>query len=273
MVPAINRNSGFNGLFSGCCLIAGLFGFLICSPSLEAAPAEKAKGGQTISGLFMRQKATNENYYLVRLSEEAVRVDHFSRDFYVISKAPDWTVYVIRPRQRTMSQVSHKDWCEKYNLREGAWTSLLEKPLKVTPLALDGRKGRVYLFGETLSTNISENLFQSRVGSSVERRLKGRNHAELTYFDFPHSSETGPVIGRLQNLPNLDGIPYSAQRKFDDGRVNGALLTSVIKNSRFPAAIYEIPAGLKKVDFNSHMVTSQAQLDNASDLFKEFLAK
>lgn len=261
---------GFQSAFAcqclGSLLGAGLAGFVLLSTGASAS----AGGG----GVLLRQQSNYGNAYVVRAVSSAIRVDHKSGDFYLISKAPDWNVQVVRPKTREIAVVSHKDWCQRYQFRNGCWTTQLIAPLRSEHKVKDGEKVIVYYFGHTTSFIVAEGLFRSSVGARDKKRADSPNHAEVTCLEFPNGLMSGPVIGRLQNGPVLDGLPLSIKRHYDNGRVNGTLETTVIERLKdIPAAIFALPEGFKTVPFRPNMLQTSAQTDNTEALFKEFLGR
>lgn len=254
---------------------------ILSTPTLrgvaDAAPAAKthapsakadspsAKG----NGMLLTQQCPFSNVYTVSLTPDAIRIDHRTGDFYIISKAPDWRIYVIRPKDKLISSVAHKFWINSVHLRSGSWTSQLEKPTKIVHSITPEDKRITYTFAKAVAANSAELMFRDKQTSN-----DGNNHSEMVCIIYPNSDKSGPVIGRLQNLPAVQGIPYSAARYFDNGVVNGAIRTSILKrNQSFDPAIYKIPTGLKEVTFDRKFVISSAQQENSEALLEEFMAK
>lgn len=266
---AVARYFGLQSALAHLCFGSLLGAGLALLVLLSTGAAASAGGG----GVLLRQQSNYGNAYVVRAVPSAIRVDHKSGDFYLISKAPDWNVQVVRPKTREIAVVSHKDWCERYQFRNGCWTTQLSRPLRSEHKVKDGEKVIVYYFGHTTSFIVAEGLFRSNVGARDKKR-DSPNHAEVTCLEFPNGLMSGPVIGRLQNGPVLEGLPLSIRRHYDNGRVNGTLETTVIKRLKdIPAAIFALPEGFKTVSFRPNMLQTSAQSDNTEALFKEFLGR
>lgn len=242
-----------------------------------ASPAG-AKEGQPstekgLPGLVLRQVCPGANSYIVRVTAAAIRIDHRSGDFYLLSRQPDWTVYVVRPHTREFAAVCHKDWCEKYQLRNGAWPSLLGPVQRTVRRLEEGRRAIVYYFGQTGSQSYSDSLFRSATALRSQAS-EGSNHCEIICLDLPQSNKSGPVMGRLQNLPPVAGLPIAAKRVFDRGPVNGAITTAALQEEKLlPDSLFALPPGYRKIAFDKNLVMSSAQAENTADLFKEFLGK
>lgn len=226
-----------------------------------------------LPGLMLKPSCPGANSYIVKVTAAAIRIEHRSGDFYLLSREPDWTVYVIRPRTREYAAVSHKDWCEKYQLRNGAWPSLLGPVQRTVRRLEEGRRAIVYYFGQTGSQSYSDCLFRSATALRSQSG-QGTNHCEIICLDLPQSSRSGPVLGRLQNLPPVAGLPIAARRIFDSGTVNGAITTAALPEEKFLAdSLFVLPQGYRKIAFDTKLVMSSAQAENTADLFKEFLGK
>lgn len=265
------------------CALSAVAG-LGAAPSASAAPAKSAtaakatsatksstgsKATSTLKGWTLAQQCPFSNAYTISLTPEALRIDHRTGDWYIIAKAPDWRVYVIRPKDKIIASVEHQYWLDKVHLRNGSWTSQLEKPIKTVHSITADDKRITYTFGKAVAANSAELMFRDK-----QTPNEGNNHSEIVCIVYPNGNKSGPIIGRLQNLPPVDGIPYSAARFFDSGIVNGAIRTNNLqRNVTFSPEIFKLPTGLKEVTFERKLVISSAQQQNSEDLLREFMAK
>lgn len=248
-----------------------LTGAAVAAPAAKApaAAAKSASPGAKGNGMLLTQQCPFSNVYTVSLTPDAIRIDHRTGDFYIISKAPDWRIYVIRPKDKIISSVDHKFWINSVHLRNGSWTSQLDKPTKIVHSITSDDRRITYTFGKAIAANSAELMFRDKQKSD-----DGNNHSEVVCIVYPNGDKSGPVIGRLQNLPAVQGIPYSAARYFDNGIVNGAIRTSILKrNQTFDPAIFKIPTGLREVVFERKLLISNAQQENSEALLEEFMAK
>lgn len=259
-------------------LSAITFAALATAPRAFAAPVSaattarsspKANAATTLKGWSLAQQCPFSNAYTVSLTPDALRIDHRTGDWYIIAKAPDWRVYVIRPKDKIIASVEHKYWLNNVHLRNGSWTSQLEKPIKIVHSITADDKRITYTFGKAVAANSAELMFRDK-----QTPNEGNNHSEIVCIVYPNGNKSGPIIGRLQNLPPVDGIPYSAARFFDSGVVNGAIRTNNLqRNVTFSPDIFKLPTGLKEVTFERKLVISSAQQQNSEDLLREFMAK
>lgn len=248
-------------------LTAGLT--LSCSAVCAAPPAAKAPTNKVLKGLTMYQQCPFSNAYTVSLTPDAIRVEHRTGEFFIISKAPDWRVYIVRPKDKIVASVDHDFWVNKVHMRAGSWTSQLEKPNKIVHSITPDDKRITYFFAKAIAANSAELMFRDKQDIN-----EGNNHSEIVCIVYPNGDKSGPVIGRLQNLPPVQGIPYSAARYFDGGKVNGAIRTANLqRNVTFKPDLFEVPTGLKQVTFEKKLLMSAAQQQNSEDLLREFMVK
>lgn len=248
---------------------------LIAAASLSQAAASAAPQGaktpaiKVLKGLTMYQQCPFSNAYTVSLVPDAIRVEHRTGEFFIISKAPDWRVYIVRPKDKIVASVDHDFWINKVHLRAGSWTSQLEKPNKIVTSITPDDKRITYFYAKAIAANSAELMFRDKQDIN-----EGNNHSEIVCIVYPNGDKSGPVIGRLQNLPPVAGIPYSAARYFDKGTINGAIRTANLqRNVTFKPELFQIPTGLKEVTFEKKLLMSSAQQQNSVDLLQEFMAK
>jgi hypothetical protein len=203
----------------GCVAILG------AAPSLSAPAAPTKKAADEV-GIVLKQQLGDSPGYIVQVTATAVRVENPKNGFYVISRAPDWQVYFVRPKTKEMRCVSYKDWCHKCEFCPLSWTATLKKPVSTLSSVRNGMHFVKYLYGpsEDLgSVIVSREEYDKHMAPSKASR------SEIYCIEVAGAEMTGPIVGRLQNLPPVSGLVLSANRVLESGEVRAALSTQAMK--------------------------------------------
>ncbi|MBU6454972.1 MAG: hypothetical protein KGS72_24595 [Cyanobacteria bacterium REEB67] len=238
------------------------------------APGVKSQAASPgpFDGLIVKQWCGNLSKYISQITPSGVRIDSVKHEYYLISHAPDWKVYVVNNERKQVSIVSHYDWCTKYQLHQLTWVATLRRPMRTACTLVDGHKQITYFFGQTEHTT---NVVATRSGLRDEDRESGPNHAEVVALDYPGAQMTGPIMMRLRGLPPLPGILLTARRYYGDPRkrnFNGAIDTSeTLFNQKIPNSIFVLPRDYKIVPFSALMVETENLKNNTTDLINDLM--
>ncbi|MBS1997239.1 MAG: hypothetical protein JSS86_13055 [Cyanobacteria bacterium SZAS LIN-2] len=237
------------------------------APAAWAGPAKAV----VENGVILKQKSGYVDQFTQQVTPTAVRVDINSHDYYIISRAPDWKVSIVRPKSKEMAVVSHHDWCYKLQVRHLSWTTALRKPEAISRSTEEGRPIITYRYGPT---EVYGSLLAMTSDTHANTPVKRPNHSEIICFDYPGSDKTGPIFGRIKGLPPVRGLVLRAYRKEVGGNVAGAVET-VDTNARAKIAgsVFDIPTGYKIVPFSSSLVQTQAASENSKALIEDFMSK
>jgi len=255
---------GYIGKFAACVSIAAALTWQFAGPGLAAQDiAEK--------GVILKQQCGFVNKFTVQVTAHAVRAEIDSHDFYMLSFAPEWKVYIVRPQTKEMAVMSHHDWCYKYQIHALSWTSALKKPLGVTRSTQEGLPTVTYRYG---ATDVVGPLLQMTSGLNFEDKINRANHAEVICLDYPGSEKTGPIMGRFRGLPPVRGLILKAYRIEKNGTTAGAIDTRDINAKvKIASSVFAVPVGYKVVEFNPRMLETAASSDNARYLLQDFMGK
>ncbi len=222
-------------------------------------------------GLHIKQTGAFNNIYDTCVTPDAVYVENKVTACRLLSKAPDWKVYLWRDKSKQMAQTTFADWC-KQKIQRYAWASELIKPIKTQSSVLNGDKHFIYTFG---TTTVVEPFLRSNFGSGKGGSGKGKgakeeeNSVEMDCLDYPGSSKTGPILGALQSLPALPGIPLTVKRLRPHGLREFALSTHLLEKTPIDKSVFELPKGYKPVKFSIEFVQGEARNENIKSLFEE----
>jgi hypothetical protein len=231
-----------------------------------AKPSDHGTDQGSQPGVLIQQAATDDTL-TVRVIPTAVRIDKGNGLFYIVSKAPDWDIHVIFPKTKKTSLVTHNFWCVRHEVKPMTWAGALGKPLKQETYTSKGNHYTKYFFGTTPVLTL---YLQSGVGN--QDLSKEKNRAEMVCLDYPEGEKIGPVIGRLQSLPPLAGLPLSAVRFRPNQPITFLLKTTKVdSHAMIPKNIFVLPSGYKPIAFNIGLLMPEGQAENTKDFFKEFL--
>jgi len=234
------------------------------------AGSASGKATEPLKGLLLKQQSGFVDKFTIQATAKAIRIDNDNHDYFLISAAPDWRVYIVRPKDKVMSVMSHQDWCHKYLLHNLSWTSSLRSPVSSSKVVQDGRSLTRYNYG---ATEIVPPLLEMRSSRQEVQREGVPNHAELLCLSYPGCEKTGPVIGRVRGLPPLPAFILQAQRIAIDGNVATAIKTNSINSeAKFSPEIFSVPSGCKIVPFKAQMVETAAANENTKSLIEDFMS-
>lgn len=240
---------------------------LIAFGSPDQAWSQTKAARPHTKALFFDITGSGRDDITVYLTPQGVRIDNAKRHYGIISKAPDWNVMVWSDTKKTLSQVSHHDWCYKYAFHSASWPCDLKASIGKKKTRVAGTDLTVYDFGST--PIVSVGMFRGNYGR--EDNTDEINRAEIAMMDYPNSDKTGPVVGRLQMLPILPGFPMFARRHRANGNIEGALFTRKMETVDLPENAFKTPA-YKEVPFNKKVLEDAVEDRRTQDFFKEFLS-
>jgi len=260
---------GYTAKFFACANVLIAATVWCCAGKSLAAPA--AVGLPTEKGLILKQQCGFVNKYVSQVTAHAVRVEIDNHDFCLLSFAPEWKVYVIRPKTKEMAVVSHHDWCYKYQIHGLSWTAALKEPLGVTRSTQEGLPTVTYRYGPTEAFGP---LLKMTSDLNFEKKGTLPNHAEVVCLDYPGSDKTGPIMGRFRGLPPVRGLVLKAYRREKNGTDSGVIETSDINAKvKIAGTVFAVPVSYKIVDFNPRMVQTSAASENSRALLEDFMGK
>jgi hypothetical protein len=253
-----------------------LLALSLCTTAAASAQSSGAKSraasASPADGLIVKQWCGHMSKYISQITPDGIRIESVGHEYYLISHAPDWKVYVVNNEHKQMSIVSHHDWCTKYQLHALTWVATLRRPIRAASTTVDGHKQITFFFGPTEHTS---NVVAMRSGLHDEDHESGPNHAEVVALDYPGAQMTGPIMMRLRGLPPLPGILLTARRYYGDPRkrnFNGAIDTSETHfNQKIPSSIFVLPKDYKIVPFTALMVETENLKNNTNDLINDFM--
>lgn len=161
----INRNYRLSPLTSrlissGLAGVCALTLFLAIADCAQAADP-KAGDNKMLEGMKFTQETTLGGIHVTTMTETAMRIDSHRIGFSIFAKAPDWTVYILRPDDKEWAAVPYAKWRDMHSKNLGATEEcVMDKPLGKTPRKFRefGVSGYQYTFpGEELTPD----LFQS----------------------------------------------------------------------------------------------------------------
>jgi hypothetical protein len=207
------------------------------------------------------QETAGRGQQRVYFTSDAVRIEQLAFKFTVLSKGPKWDVFIYRPDKNQYSQIDYAKWC-----RSDIWKFAdADRFRHITASRSYRQQDRQYIayefkpymsFGDPL-------IFKSQ-NSAKSQLVK----PYLTCLATDYDIHPGSVAGHLNNLPEIAGVPISIISK--GVRENFfSLRTSKIKTQKaFAPALFEIPAGCKKVPFNAEFVATDDQKGAIEDFLK-----
>ena len=251
---------------------------LLPGTAANAAPAVKGVAGgpsqakakpsarQGVAAILIRLAAFGADRYLVRVTNDAIRVDILSAQCTVVSKAPEWNIIAWREKEKTMFSTDHKTWCEKCQMKRFNWTSDLKSPLKVTPLRYLGADARKYSYPSSEEVGV---FLQSTMGSKDHKNID--NRPTVIILNLPNGEKSGPALARLLGIKCMPGIPLEASRRLADGTKGSCLVTESLSRTEVDSAIFDIPKGYKKAPFHEDFFRSNIQAQNTNDFFESLV--
>lgn len=249
------------------CLFAWTHVYRAC-----AAPREPVGAGAIHHGILLKQHFGKVDKFTFYITPTAARVDSSSGEFTVLSHAPDWQVFVLRPLTREMAVVSHRDWCSKYRMHQLSWTATLKNPIASTKFSKDGHPAIRYRFGSTEALGTGYPIQSETIKDAPPDNSP--NQTIIECLDYPGCAMTGPIMGRIRGLPPVTGLILSAQRKTVRGTSMGAMITdSVTYDAPIASNSFVVPAGYKTVPFAEHMLETDATRENTESLLKDILPR
>lgn len=229
-------------------------------PAAQSAAASKSAPAKV---LCLKQKSDMNSTFAVYVRPDAVLVDCPAEHYAVLSRAPDWRVYIWNYQRRQITSVSHADWCGKYEIQGTSWTVELKKPLKVTHYSEKGRNYNKYFYGTIATVGC---FLKTDIGSGDNKAEI--NHSELVTMDYINGDKMGPVYGRLRGLPALSGLPVSAKR-YRPKHTDVALEIVSMQEAAVDARTFELPKGFKAIPFGSEILCGNEHMENIRVLVDE----
>lgn len=164
----------------------------------------------------------------IELSPSHIQVNAIASGVRVVSKAPTWEVFFVRPSRRVYSSLSYKQVLSKISLLGGvgaiASSGSFKLPREHLEFQIKGNKFFEYRFpGETFR--------DCYLDSSIEKKLVVEYFALVTLQNnFPEQEAV--ILSKLLSLPVAMGIPYSLLRVYKNRPPDGSVVAkglSIVK--------------------------------------------
>ncbi len=272
IISTNKAHTSFVALTSFVVTCLGVTCFTVFAAALIAPLPASAKDAATSNkGLHLRQTGAYNNNYDIFVTPNAVRAYNLVTNCVIVSKAPDWNVYLWRDSSKQIAKVAFEKWCKEKYLRY-AWAAELSKPIKTQSIKIEGRKHIIYTFGTTL---VVEPILRSTLGSGKGGRGKPQgekeeeNHAEMECLDYANSDKIGPILDTLHSIPPVAGVPLTIKRIRASGNREFALSTQLIEEVPVKNSLLQIPKSYKPVDFSIDFMRGEARNAAVKSLFEE----
>lgn len=259
----------FVGIRRALFLLLALVLPLLAVPTADAAAAVKQVE-------IMQQKHGYLGALELILAPDAVRISESVNGTVILSKGPEWRVYVYNTRKKLYYDMSLDVW-KKHGLR-ATWVMMAntsEWPVvKVGSEKFLGRETDVYLMP---------------ADPNARAKLRMHKPIDFTYGKAgeywidkkPADRERTTVILQLYKMPEVPSTPLKLKvytsghsRYFGVSNATGGkdqvlLQTLSIKNATVPASTFELPAGYKRAKDDSEVTVSRSNSDSLDSIVKE----
>lgn len=213
-----------------------------CCPLPVAAkniPRGNSKAVEKVDCLILDQKGTYNGDQKIWVSPNAVKAYAGKNHVYVLSKAPDWKVYVFNEKRKVVFQSSLQKW-QGGNIQ-----------------GLAQYFGRVWDCYGWAKTATQQDYMGLKASKYMQGNLKkGQPKPEhftiggeyLTYEDFKQEPKVVDFLRKLHTVPSLGSIPLflkSRHSKTDPPRID--LETVRVRREKVETDLFSAPTGFKSV--------------------------
>ncbi len=240
--------------------------------SLFVFPADAAPALKQVD--ILQQKHGYLGTLEVIQAQDAIRISENVNGTVILSKAPQWRVYVYNTRNKLYYDMSLDVW-KKHGLRV-TWVMMAntsEWPVvKVGSEKILGRDTDVYLLP---------------ADPNARAKLRMHKPIDFTYGKAgeywidkkPAAKERTTVILQLYKMPEVPNTPlklrafttgtYFGVSHASGGREQMLLQTFSIKSAKVPANTFELPPGYKRAKDDSDVTISKSNSDSLDSIVNE----
>lgn len=243
------------------CLVGLMFIALLSSglpaDAKNAQPSSVAKAAAKIDCLVLEQTSHYGGEQTIWLAPNAVRTYSKKNHVYVLTKAPDWKVFVFSEKRKVIFTAPLQKW-QGGNIQ-----------------GLAQYFGRVWDFYDW-----SKSGSQKYAGLNANKYLQGKlkkgiatpEHFTiegefLTYEEFKQDPNIVTFLRKLHTVPSLGSIPLflrAAHSKTDPPKID--LETSRVRREKIDAGLFIAPTKYKNVKLENDVYTDDAMQGLMEDL-------
>ncbi|MBL0188086.1 MAG: hypothetical protein IPP97_20350 [Candidatus Obscuribacter sp.] len=175
------------------------------------------------------------------ITEEAIKIDSPTCGYKAIAKAPDWSIWIYRPEEKELGNVSFAQW-GKFNTSAVGTTDECPqtKPLACRSIAVKGLPVKAFLYtyrGE----KVLPDVFQTDKTTEYSNTF-------IESYILTKAPQAMAIQRLLLNCDSIDGCLISCFGKDKQtGELHWLIHTLSLKPSEFKASEFELPSGYKQL--------------------------
>lgn len=219
----------------------GTAGALTLAASSQAADL-KAVDNKSLDAIKFTQETTLGGIHVTTMTPSAMRIDSHRIGFSIFAKAPDWSVYIIRPDDKEWAVVPLAKWREMHSSNLGATEEcVMDKPLGKSPRKFRefGLSGYRYIFpGEEMTPD----LFQSN------KKPTSLEHIYVDAAPFIKATQAYEIQTAFYDCCKLDGLLIGVTGDIKGPGNKKCWMIRPVKFERvkFSPELYTVPKGYKQ---------------------------
>lgn len=238
--------------------------------SLSILYAHSAHGAE--SGWLMEQRSKLAGKRFVYLTKRAVKIVGYNDPYQVIARAPDWRVYLVNVKDRTLfSSAPHK-----FIGRMSFGTGAMGGGIYLENLPVDAQSAAHEKLG-----NVSTDHYRmaprkgvkvkTTAGRAYNGVLMGTEIVSADYWLRTDAPEPAALIlKKIYRLPRLPGLPVKLSYRTANGDEQFELLTATSINKSFDAKTFEVPKGYKTVRSEDDVINGADRKKQVQNLIRYF---
>ncbi len=239
-------------------------GLLLClSMSVSSAHSkiDKSKVYQ------LKQKSGEIGSLTIVVSDSGLKATNDGRGYFIVSHPPKWDVTIARPKDKIYASMPVEQWCKSstllFMIAAGAWDGDWSKrpATACTWCAMPAHKYECKYASQRTHRDL---LIDANVVPDVGYKLK----TTLVMLDLNLPEPAEKILGRLDGVPNANGVPAMFENLFLDGHSDRRLNTLECTKVSVPGDLFTCPKDYRSVDYRK-LILNDSERNDFDSLAKD----